>query len=213
MHKQFILATTALAGTLVALPQATYAQDAAAPAARAGLEDIVVTARKVEENIQTTPVAVTALGAEAIERNQIINIADAQRPTPILSIARCSSSTAVFALVSIRGQGNLTPIIANDPAFATYIDGVYISRPAQGLTDLQDLERLEVLRGPQGTLFGRNTTGGAINIISKDPTDRFEGEVSGKVGNRTNKEIGAIVNIPLRSEEHTSELQSLMRIS
>src|SRR3546814_5287211 len=105
-----------------------------------------------------------------------------------------------------------------------------------------------VLRGPQGTLFGRNTTGGAINIISKDPTDRFEGEVSGKVGNRANKEIGAIVNIPLaeglaaratynfrnisdgagtnralnrplanvkshRSEEHTSELQSLMRIS
>src|SRR3546814_10552506 len=91
MHKQFILATTALAGTLVALPQATYAQDAAAPAARAGLEDIVVTARKVEENIQTTPVAVTALGAEAIERNQIINIADAQRTTPSLTIARGSA--------------------------------------------------------------------------------------------------------------------------
>src|SRR3546814_18170972 len=79
MHKQFILVTTALAGTLVALPQATYAQDAAAPAARAGLEDIVVTARKVEENIQTTPVAVTARGAEAIDSNQIINIADADR--------------------------------------------------------------------------------------------------------------------------------------
>src|SRR3546814_3527716 len=87
--------------------------------------------------------------------------------TPSLTIARGSASTAGFAFVSIRGQGNLTPIIANDPAVATYIDGVYISRPAQGLTDLQDLERLEVLRGPQGTLFGRNTTGGAINLISK----------------------------------------------
>src|SRR3546814_12469577 len=106
MHKQFILATTALAGTLVALPQATYAQDAAAPAARAGLEDIVVTARKVEENIQTTPVAVTALGAEAIERNQIINIADAQRTTPSLTIARGSASTTGFAFVSKIGRAS-----------------------------------------------------------------------------------------------------------
>src|SRR3546814_14243700 len=68
------------------------------------------------------------------------------------------------------------------PAVATYIDGVYIARLSQGLTDLNDLQRLEILRGPQGTLFGRNTTGGALNIVTNDPVDHFESIVRGEVG-------------------------------
>lgn len=198
MQRNLILTTTALVGALGALSQIGYAQDAPAPEAQTGgIEDIVVTARRVEETLQTTPVAVTALNSQSMERSQINTIADVQQAAPSLVIMRGTGSTSGFASVSIRGQGALAPIISNDPAVATYIDGVYIARVAQGLTDLNDLERFEVLRGPQGTLFGRNTTGGALNIITKNPTDRFEGEVSGKVGNYSYKEFGATLNVPL----------------
>src|SRR3546814_6926674 len=171
-----------------------------------------------------------------------------QRTAPSVVISTGSPGAATFAYVAIRGQGNLQPILANDPAVATYIDGVYIARPSQGLTDLNDLQRLEVLRGPQGTLFGRNTTGGALNILTNDPVDHFEAIVRGEVGTHGYTRFNGTVNVPLaprlsaratysfhnregfsrketlgrkvadqashfRSEEHTSELQSLLRIS
>jgi iron complex outermembrane receptor protein len=195
MNKSIMLLGTALAGSLTGMPTAAFAQETAAP--EQGLQDIVVTARRREESLQTTPIAVTALGAEAIVRSQIVNISDVQRTAPGLVIATGSPGAATFAYVSIRGQGNLQPILANDPAVATYIDGVYISRPSQGLTDLNDLQRLEVLRGPQGTLFGRNTTGGALNILSNDPVDRLEATFRGEVGNHGYKRVNAIINVPL----------------
>lgn len=156
-----------------------------------------MTARRTEESLQTTPLAVTAIGAVAIERAQIITIQDMQRAAPSLVISTGSASTSGFAFVSIRGQGNLQPLIANDPAVATYVDGVYIARPSQGLTDLHDLKRMEVLRGPQGTLFGRNTIGGALNIITADPVNRFEGMVKGEIGNYSQREGEITLNAPL----------------
>lgn len=99
--------------------------------------------------------------------------------------------------MSIRGQQNQNPGTANDPTVATYIDGVYIPRPSQGQTDLDDLQRLEVLRGPQGTLFGRNTTGGAVNIITNDPKDYFEVIAKGEVGDYAHRGASLIVNAPL----------------
>lgn len=197
MRKSIILLGTALAGSLAGLSASAWAQGAAV--SNPGLQDIVVTARRREESLQTTPIAVTALGEDAIIRSQITNIADVQRSAPGLVIATGSPGAATFAYVSIRGQGNLQPIIANDPAVATYIDGVYISRPSQGLTDLNDLQRLEVLRGPQGTLFGRNTTGGALNILSNDPDDHLEATLRGEVGNHGYRRFNAIVNVPLAS--------------
>src|SRR3546814_1285850 len=118
----------------------------------------------------------------ALVRSQVFNVSEVQRTAPSVVISTGSPGAATFAYVAIRGQGNLQPILANDPAVATYIDGVYIARPSQGLTDLNDLQRLEVLRGPQGTLFGRNTTGGALNILTNDPVDHFEAIVRGVVG-------------------------------
>jgi iron complex outermembrane receptor protein len=197
LHKSIMLFGTAIVGSLTVIPAPTLAQEAAI--ADQGVQDIVVTARRREENMQSTPIAVTALGGAAIIRAQIVNVADLQRTAPGLVIATGSPGAATFAYVSIRGQGNLQPILANDPAVATYIDGVYISRPSQGLTDLNDLQRLEVLRGPQGTLFGRNTTGGALNILSNDPVDRLEATLRGEFGNHGYKRANAIVNVPLAS--------------
>lgn len=192
-----MLLSTALTGMCFTLSQPVLAQEESAQAETSGVQDIVVTARRTEENLQTTPVAVTALGEASLVEAQVKDVADLQRTAPSLVISKGTAGTSGFALVAIRGQGNLQPILANDPAVGTYIDGVYVARPSVGLTDLQDIQRVEVLRGPQGTLFGRNTTGGAINIISNDPTDQFEGQVRGEVGNFDYKSIQATLNIPL----------------
>src|SRR3546814_17195660 len=119
-----------------------------------GVQDILVTARRQEESLQTTPIAVTALGEAALVRSQVVNVSDVQRTAPSVVISTGSPGAATFAYVAIRGQGNLQPILANAPAVATYIDGVYLVRPSTGLPDSNDRLRLEVLRGPQGTLLG-----------------------------------------------------------
>lgn len=166
-------------------------------AARAALEEIIVTARKTEETVQTTPVAITAVSSEGIERAQVKNVSDLQGIAPGLTLATGSPGSGSFVFASIRGQGALNASVSVDPAVATYIDGVYIARPSQGLSDLLDMERVEVLRGPQGTLFGRNTTGGAINIYTKAPTNQFEGSVFAGIGNNAQREAGFTVNAPL----------------
>ncbi|MCC4250838.1 TonB-dependent receptor [Sphingobium naphthae] len=163
----------------------------------AGIEDIVVTARRTEERLQTTPVAVTALSSQSLETAQVQDATDLQRVTPSFSIQTGGPSVSGLVFVSIRGQQNQNPGTANDPTVATYIDGVYVPRPSQGQTDLDDLQRLEVLRGPQGTLFGRNTTGGAVNIITADPKDYFEVIAKGEVGNYSYRSAGLTVNAPL----------------
>lgn len=174
-----------------------FAQQTGPEASATGIQDIVVTARRTEESLQTTPVAVTAIGAESLETNQIEDATDLQRVTPSFSIQTGGPSVSGLVFVSIRGQQNQNPGTANDPTVATYIDGVYIPRPSQGQTDLDDLQRLEVLRGPQGTLFGRNTTGGAVNIITADPKDYFELIARGEVGEYAYRSAGLTVNAPL----------------
>lgn len=161
------------------------------------LDDIVVTARRTEENLQSTPVAVTAIGAEALERAQVSDVTDLQRTTPSLSIATGAPSASGFAFVAMRGQGNLQALVSNDPAVAIYVDGVYIPRPSQGLTDLLDLQRVEVLRGPQGTLFGRNTIGGAVNIITADPSSTYSGMVKVEAGSYDQFGASFVVNGPI----------------
>lgn len=162
-----------------------------------GIGDIVVTARRQSERLQSTPVAVTALTSETLQQTQIQDAVDLQRVTPSLSIQTGGPSVSGLVFLSIRGQNNQNPGTANDPTVATYLDGVYIPRPSQGQTDFNDLERIEVLRGPQGTLFGRNTTGGALNIITAQPTDRFELLAKAEVGNYDYRSISGTVNVPI----------------
>lgn len=170
---------------------------AASEATEGAIGDIVITARRTEERLQTTPVAVTALSSQSLEITQIQDATDLQRVAPSFSIQTGGPSVSGLVFVSLRGQQNQNPGTANDPTVATYIDGVYIPRPSQGQTDLDDLERVEVLRGPQGTLFGRNTTGGAINIISAIPKDEFELIGKAQLGNYDYRSAALTVNAPL----------------
>lgn len=180
-----------------ALSAPAFAQTVSTQPQAAQLGEIVVTARRTEENLQSTPVAVTAVGAEALERNQVADVTDLQRTAPSLSVATGAPSASGFAFVAVRGQGNLQALVSNDPAVAIYVDGVYIPRPSQGLTDLLDLQRVEVLRGPQGTLFGRNTVGGALNIISADPSGEFGGLVRVEAGSYDQMGASLVLNTPI----------------
>jgi iron complex outermembrane receptor protein len=196
MTKAVILATIATGALIAAWGQPAHAQQTQSNETT-GIQDIIVTARRIEESLQTTPIAVTALSSQALTTAKVENVVDLQRTAPGLVIGRGSAGGDGIVFVAIRGQGNLQPILANDPAVATYVDGVYIPRPSTGMTDIQDVERLEVLRGPQGTLFGRNTTGGAINIITKDPTDQREGRFKAEFGNYNNLGVQSTINLPL----------------
>jgi iron complex outermembrane receptor protein len=151
---------------------AAYAQAPGAEARSDTLEEVVVTARKREENLQTTPVAVSALTADAIERTRLTRIDDLQKSVPSLVIYANNGliGTATFAL---RGISASDYIPTNENPVALYVDGIYIARPVGALFSLSDLERVEVLRGPQGTLSGRNATAGSIGLYTKGPADRF----------------------------------------
>src|SRR5690606_33281263 len=105
-----------------------------------------------------------------------------------------------FIYVTLRGQQNLQAGVGNDPAVGIYVDGIYMARPSTGVFDLNDVSRVEVLRGPQGTLFGRNTIGGAINIVTNAPSDQFEGRIRGEVGNYDSSTIAATINIPVTDD-------------
>jgi iron complex outermembrane receptor protein len=172
----------------LSLAQSAYAQDAtdaAAPQAETastGLQDIVVTARRSNESLQSVPVAVTALSGEFLERQNFNDATSLPRLAPSLSIEKQPSSLSA-ASVFIRGIGNEEPSALSEQGVGIYLDGVYLARSAGAVFDLLDLERIEVLRGPQGTLFGRNTIGGALQIVSKKPSDDFHATVKGGYGN------------------------------
>lgn len=195
-----LLGTASLHG-FAAQAQEAQSQTTADADADQGLTDIVVTARRTAESLQTTPVSVTALDSTTLVQTQIQNPKDLQRLAPNLNVATGSPSVSGYAFVSIRGQSQVNPGSASDPAVGIYIDGVYVPRPSQGLFDFADLARVEVLRGPQGTLFGRNTTGGALNIITKQPTGDFGAEARVAYGNYNTVEASATLNVPLAGPE------------
>ncbi len=148
----------------------------------AQIEEIIVTAQRREATLQEVPASVTALGAGALETKQITNVRDLQLQIPNLNIAT-NTGTASAARVFLRGIGEDESRGAVDQAVGIYVDDVFIGRSVGSLMDLVDLERVEVLRGPQGTLYGRNSNGGAIRLVSKKPdTEESNFEVGGTLG-------------------------------
>ena len=144
-----------------------------------GLEEIIVTARKVAENLQETPIAITAFSGSALEDRQIFATDMLDQVVPNLQFANNAplagnnSSSQIF----IRGIGQTDPTSTVDPGVGLYIDDVYIGNAVGGTMALRDIANVQVLRGPQGTLFGRNTIGGAILMTTTDPGDEFGGKV------------------------------------
>lgn len=170
------------------------------------LEEIVVTAQKREEGLQDTPIAVTAFTAAALENKGIDDISEIAAFTPNLVFDTTSpvSGLSSGAVIFIRGIGNTDFSLTTDPGVGTYVDGVYMSRSAGGVLDVLDVERVEVLRGPQGTLFGRNTIGGAINITSRKPADELEFKLQGTFANYDRIDVRGSVDVPITPEFRTS---------
>ncbi|MCU0759844.1 MAG: TonB-dependent receptor plug domain-containing protein [Steroidobacteraceae bacterium] len=157
---------------LAALPATSLAQSGGQPAAdQGGLEEVVVTAERRESSLQSVPVAVTAVSAEAIENRQVFEARDLQRFAPSLRMSNNITSPTNIS-PSLRGslQQDASLVVAESP-FGIYVDDVYIARLNGNNVTLADIDRVEVLRGPQGTLYGRNTLAGAINFVTRQPGD------------------------------------------
>ena len=143
------------------------------------LEEIVVTAQKRETNLQTTPIAISSFSSEALSSRDITDTQSLSFAVPGL----IHSEAVTNGQITLRGIGLDIPNLAGEPGVAFHVDGVYIKSLTQITAAFSELERVEVLRGPQGTLYGRNATGGAINLITKEPSEEFEAEASIKYGN------------------------------
>jgi iron complex outermembrane receptor protein len=166
---------------------------------RGGIDEIVVTARKREENLQDTPIAITALSGAELERRNVQDVTDIALYAPNVDISTSPSGGGggQNAQVTIRGVGQTDFLITTDPGVGIYLDGVYFGRSTGGVLDIVGLERAEVLRGPQGTLFGRNTIGGAISLTSERPGETFGGHGEVTVGNLNRVDARAAVDVPL----------------
>jgi iron complex outermembrane recepter protein len=182
-----------LAGGLGAAPALAQAGDDE-DARRLGA--VTVTAQRVSENLQDVPVAVTALNAEALEDRQVADLLDLQAQVPNINMAT-NTGTANAARIFLRGVGEDESRGAVDQAVGIYVDGVYVGRSVGSLFDVVDLSSIEVLRGPQGTLYGRNTIGGAIKLTSVRPQFENSGDVRATVGNQGRYDLRGTGNLQL----------------
>lgn len=211
MKGQFLAASTALATSIFVITAAT-AQTIPSPTANSGraetqtgadagnngaIEDIVVTATRRETSLQSTPIAVSAFSQATLDRQQVNNVTDLARFVPSLQFTQQGDQSAV--LLTLRGIGNDSAYTeVADPEVAIYIDGIYSPRSQGASVLFYDLERAEVLRGPQGTLFGRNATVGALSLITAKPTlDRFYGNVEAIAGDYNRFGSRGAVNVPV----------------
>ena len=160
------------------------------------LEEVVVTARRREEASQSVPIPISALSSEQLEARGLRDVREVEKLTPNMRFVESVTSGGTSS-VSLRGIGQVNWSAPQDPKVGIYVDGVYLGRPQGGIFDLMDVERIEVLRGPQGTLFGRNTTAGLIHVITKKPHDQFEAKVLGRAGNDGQYTIAGMVNFPI----------------
>ena len=163
------------------------------------LEEVVVTARKREESVQVTPISISAFSADRLESQGITKITKLQDLTPNLVFRNTPAYSGVGsnAAVFIRGIGQKDFAPTTEPGVGIYVDGVYLGRSVGSVFDMIDIERVEILRGPQGTLFGRNTTGGAISIVTKRPDENLSGKVDIKAGTDSRLDLRGMINLPL----------------
>jgi len=175
----------AIAASTSMLPLPSAAQTAT-------LEEVVVTARKRQETLQDAPLAISALSGDQLRTEGLRNLSDLARVIPNLDVA-----TDAQAQIYIRGVGARNPSINYDSGVGIYVDGAYLSRMQGGLLDNVDIANVQVVRGPQGTLFGKNTTGGAIIYTTNRPVDAWEGDLEVRMGNHGREDCRGTLNVPL----------------
>jgi len=192
-----LLTYSSVTALITSLATPAVAQTNTSSNAETGISEIVVTAQKREENLQDTPISIVALTSDMLEQKGVSSIND------LFNGAIPSIRTAPFigraSAVSI-GMRGLVPVdatqVTRDATVGVYIDGVYLGRVSGLGMELSDVERIEVLRGPQGTLFGRNTIGGAISVVTKKPSGEMEVDLKAGIGNYRGRSLAAHVNLP-----------------
>jgi len=191
--------------SLLLVPIPVAAQGEPRRPAPTGVENVVVTARKRQESLQDVPVSVTAFSDTALDEMAASRIPDIARSVPNLDFERTVGFSNA-ARVNIRGVGQTDPIGTLDPGVGLYVDGVYLARAQSSLLAVADIERVEVIRGPQGTVFGKSTIGGAINVVTRKPDFETGGVAELRVGNYDLLETRASLNIPLVDERAAARL-------
>lgn len=192
-----VLASTTL--SMLAFAPAAFAQDSAAAdesASAGGDNEIIVTARRRDERLIDVPVAITAYSGEMLEKAGAIDITDIGQTTPntTLEVSRGSNSTlSAF----IRGVGQQDPVSGFEQGVGIYLDDVYLNRPQAAVLDIYDVERIEVLRGPQGTLYGRNTIGGAVKYVTKQLPQEFSLKIKGTYGTYDQADLVVTASAPI----------------
>ncbi|GHC83815.1 hypothetical protein GCM10019060_03570 [Novosphingobium pokkalii] len=196
MRQPSRLRAVLLACSIFAPSATALAQEATAPQApTSGLNDIVVTAQRRSESLQRAALAVSAVSGDALATAGITRPTDLGTVVPVLQIAPAAGPYTLFYL---RGVGNFNGNALSDPAIAFNFDGVYVGRPSATTGFFYDIDRIEVLKGPQGTLYGRNATGGAINVITTKPRlNETSGAASVEYGNYNAVNVDAALNLPL----------------
>jgi iron complex outermembrane recepter protein len=173
------------------------AQSQSAAPAAAGVEEVVVTARRVEERLQDVPLAVSAVSGAALQRQGVKEVKDLSATVPNLAISSANAGGSSIVL-GIRGQIQANVgLLFVDPAVGVYVDGLNVPRNFGLRSGLVDIQRVEVLRGPQGTLYGRNTTGGAMSVVTQDPRSEFGGSLQASYGNYNAWNVLGVLNMPL----------------
>lgn len=174
----------------------------AAPTMAEGLtlEEVVVTARKREESLQETPVSVMAFGSDALEQQDVTNLSALDIKMPNVAIGGSGGLGGSNGSFFIRGIGTTRNGVNQEAAVALYVDDTYIGRSDGALLSVMDVQQIEVSRGPQGTLFGRSATSGAIRYITKNPIDEFEGNIQATLGSESRRDLKGVVNIPISDD-------------
>ena len=188
----FVLAELSILGAAPA-----HAQSGDEVSERAGrVEEIVVTARRREEFLEDTPISITAVTEEALRETGVTRLNQIQDLVPNLTFysGRAGLTSSVF----IRGVGQVNSVITFDPGVGIYVDGVFLARAAGSVLNVSDIAQVEVLRGPQGTLFGKNTVGGAMNITTVQPKEELEGWAFVRAGSFQTVQTRAMVNVPVK---------------
>ena len=206
LHSRLLLSTMALAAATAA-SGAAYAQGG-------GIETVTVTAEKRTENVQDVPIAITAFSGAALQDKGVTDLTGLSSLTPNVTLdagTPFGGDSSVLS-ASIRGIGSDDFAFNIDPGVGVYVDGVYYARTIGANVDLMDVERIEVLKGPQGTLFGRNTIGGAISVVTRDPGNTFMFKAQVTTGSLNRRDINATADIPISDTVRTSiTVQSVQR--
>ena len=199
----------AVASILAAAPQPVYAADQT----RATLDEVIVTARKREESLQDTPVSITALSGETLYEQGVVDLKGIANSTPNMefSYGGNGSGGGNFAQIFLRGVGQPDFIITKDPGVGVYVDGVYLARAPGSVLELLDVERIEVLRGPQGTLYGKNTIGGAVNVVTKQPQGESSGVAEITLGSFKRRDVSASVEFPIVDDKLAVRISAMSR--